>query len=301
MAGSHGKLRPIAVRAVLAAFAAFAVVSGARAQWFPPMGAASPGEIAERLRAQGFALIGPLRRNDTVYLADVNAGAAGHERLVIDAWSGEVLQRFVARPRPGRPGAAGGFVIERGEFDMPPPLAPPPARDFFFGSGGGGVAYGGPPGAPLEATPRTRVNPRPTPIRRKPAESKPDVTAAPPVQPATPPESGANAAAKDNSGAIAPPNAAAPTGATSPGSQASQPGAPAKPDASPAESPAAAAPDQMKQAQPNPEGPAASPNVAQTQAKREPQIEPPAAAPPAPATKPSGKSKVNDVPVNPLE
>jgi hypothetical protein len=293
MAGSHWRSQPLAARALLVGLTTFAAVYGVRAQWFPPMGAASPGEIAERLRAQGFALIGPLRRNDTVYLADVNAGAAGRERLVIDAWSGEVLQRFVTRPRPGRPGAAGGFVIERGEFDMPPPLAPPPARDFFFGSGGGGVAYGGPPGAPVEATPRMRGNPRPAAIRRKPAESNPAVTAAPPVEPATSPGGGADAAAKDNSGGIAPPNAAAPTAATSSG--ASQLGAPAKPDASPTQTPPAA---------PKPEGAAAPPDVAQTQAKGEPQparIEPPAAAPLAPATKPSGKSKVNDVPVNPLE
>jgi hypothetical protein len=265
------------------------------------MGAASPGEITQRLRAQGFVLIGPLRRNETVYLADVDAGASGHERLVIDAWSGEVLQRFVARPRTRSPRAVGGYVIERGEFDSPPPLGPPPARDFFFGSGGG-VAYGGPPGAPVEATPRARVNPRSAPMRRKPAESKPAVTAAPPGQPATPLEGGANAAAKDNPNGIAPPNAAAPTGAPSPGAQASQPGVPAKPDASPGESPKAAAPDQVKQAEPKPEGAPASPNVAQ--AKGEPQparIEPPAAAPTAPGTKPSGKSKVNDVPVNPLE
>ena len=177
----------VAARAALAGLRSVRRCLRGQAQWFPPMGAASPGEIAQRLRAQGFVLIGPLRRNDTVYLADVNAGAAGHERLVIDAWSGEVLQRFVARPRPGAPGAAGGFVIERGEFDSPPPLAPPPARDFFFGSGGGGVAYGGPPSAPVETAPRTRVNPRSAPIRRKPAEPKPAVTAAPPAQPAAPP------------------------------------------------------------------------------------------------------------------
>jgi len=304
MAGSHWNMRPLAARALLAGFATFAAVCGANAQWFPPMGAASPGEIAQRLRAQGFVLTRPLRRNETVYLADVDAGASGHERLVIDAWSGEVLQRFVARPRTRSPGAVGGYVIERGEFDSPPPLGPPPARDFFFGSGGGGVAYGGPRGAPVEATPRTRVNPRPPPIRRNPAESKPAVTAAPPVQPATPLEGGANAEAKDNPSGIALPNAAAPTGAPSPGAQASQPGAPAKPDASLTESPPAAAPDQMKQTQPKPEGAAAAPNVAQTQAKGEPRpahIEPPAAAPLAPATKPSAKSKVNDVPVNPLD
>ena len=68
-------------------------------QWFPPFGAASPREIVERLRAEGYVLVGPLRRNDTVYLADVIGGPAGRERLVIDAWSGEILQRFVARPR----------------------------------------------------------------------------------------------------------------------------------------------------------------------------------------------------------
>jgi hypothetical protein len=303
MAGSHWSLRRVAACAALAGFAAFATVSGANAQWFPPMGAASPGEIAQRLRAQGFVLMGPLRRNETVYLADVNAGASGHERLVIDAWSGEVLQRFVSRPRTRSPGAVGGYVIERGEFDSPPPLGPPPARDFFFGSSGSGVAYGGPRGAPVEATPRTRVNPRPASIRRNPAESKPAVTAAPPVQPSTPPAGGGNAEAKDNPGGIAPHNAAAPTGAPSPGAQASQPGAPAKPDASPAESPPAAAPDQLKQTQPKPEGTGA-PNVAQTQTKGEPQpahLEPPAAPALAPATKPGGKSKVNDIPVNPLE
>jgi hypothetical protein len=301
MAGSHWNLRPVAARAAVAGLVVLGAVSGANAQWFPPMGAASPGEIAQRLLAQGFVLTGPLRRNETVYLADVDAGASGHERLVIDAWSGEVLQRFVARPRSRSPGAAAGYVIERGEFDSPPPLGPPPARDFFLGSGGG-VAYGGPAGAPAEATPRTKVNPRSSPIRRKPADSKPAVTAAPPVQPAAPPEGGASAGAKNNPSG-APPSAAAPTGAPLPGAQASQPGAPAKPEASPPESPAAA-PAQIKQTQPKPEGAAASPNVAQTQAKGEPQparIEPPAATPLAPAAKPSAKSKVNNVPVNPLE
>ena len=284
MARLHWNLRLVAARAALTGLAAFAAVSGANAQWFPPVGAASPAEIADRLRAQGFVLMGPLRRNETVYLVDVAAGASGRERLVIDAWSGEILQRLIARPRTRSQGAAGGYVIERGEFDSPPPLGPPPARDFFFGSGAGGVAYGSPAVAPVEATPRTRVKQRPAAIRCGPDESKPTVTAAPPAQPAT---DSANPAAKDNSSGTAPPSAAAPTGAPSPGAQASQPGAPAKPEASPAESP-----------------PAASPNVAQTQAKGEPQpgrSEPPAAAPPAPATKPSGKSKVNDVPVNPLE
>jgi len=111
MIGPNGKMRVFTTRAALAAFTALAGVSTAGAQWFPPIGAAAPREIVERLRADGYVLIGPLQRRETVYLADVNAGRAGHERLVIDAWSGAILQRFVYRPRYARPGS-GGFVVE---------------------------------------------------------------------------------------------------------------------------------------------------------------------------------------------
>ncbi len=138
MASLNGFLRALGLRAAFGAAAAFSVVAAADAQWFPPLGAAPPGEIVERLQAEGYVLIQPLRRNGTVYLADVRAGTGGHERLVLDAWSGEILQRFVARPRIGRSGSETYFV-EGGEFSSPPPLGPPPARDFF--------AYGGPPDA----------------------------------------------------------------------------------------------------------------------------------------------------------
>ena len=167
-----------AMRAMLGALAILAF-SGAEAQWFPPVGAASPAEIAERLRAQGYVLTAPLLRKDTIYLADVTVGPGGHERLVIDAWSGEILQRFVGRPGAWKQGA-GGYVIERGEFDTPPPLAPPPARDFFYGQGSGNFASGEPPGAripeavgpvgPPEA--KSKAKPRPAAANRKPAELK---------------------------------------------------------------------------------------------------------------------------------
>jgi hypothetical protein len=323
MAASNATLRRLLAPLALASLPTLAAATAANAQWFPPpsaaspyeyvqwfppIGAASPQEIAQRLRAEGFVLVGPLRRNDTVYLVDVNGGAAGRERLVIDAWSGEVLQRFVARSPYPRPGVGGGYVIERGEFDSPPPLAPPPARDFFVGPGGNGsVAYGGPanahipetvgPVGPFERTPRTRVR-KPAASRHAPAESKPTTAAVAPAQPLKPDEGGANPAAKDNSGGAA--TGAAPA-ATPPASEASQqPNAPPKPEAPPTGSMPAAPPDQTKGAAPNPEGAA----TAQTQAKGEPhpaQSEPPAAAPAASAAKPSDKSKVNDVPVNPLE
>ncbi|MBV8103309.1 MAG: hypothetical protein JO223_01540 [Hyphomicrobiales bacterium] len=329
MAASNATLRRLLARLALAALTTLAAAAAANAQWFPPpsaaspyeyvqwfppIGAASPQEIAERLRAEGFVLVGPLHRNDTVYLADVNAGPGGRERLVIDAWSGEILQRIVARSPYSRPG--GGYVIERGEFDSPPPLAPPPARDFFVSPGGNGnLAYGGPanaripeavgPVSPLERTPRARVKPKPAASRHAPAESKPTAAAVPPAQPLKTDEGGANPAAKDNSGGGATPAGAAPPATPPPASEASkQPNAPPKPEAPPTGSTPAAPPDQTKGAAPNPEGAASSPNMPQTQAKgepRPPQSEPPAAVPSAPAAKPSDKSKVNDVPVNPLE
>jgi hypothetical protein len=329
MAGSNATLRRLLARLALAALPTLAAAAGANAQWFPPtgaslhqyvqwfppMGAASPNEIAERLRAEGFVLIGPLHRNDTVYLADVNAGPAGRERLVIDAWSGEILQRFVPRSPSSRPGAAAGYMIERGEFDLPPPLAPPPARDFFGPGGSGNLAYGGPanaripeavgPISPLERTPRTRVRQKPASSTHAPAESKPTTAAVPPPQPLKPDEGGANPATKDNSGGAPAPAAAAPTPAPQPASEASQqPNAPPKLDAPPTGSTPSAVPDQTKGASPNPGGTATSPNMAQTQAKdgaHPAQSGQPAAVPSAPAAKPSDKSKVNDVPVNPLE
>jgi len=124
MIASNRKQRPrLASPAALAAFAAVCMASVADGQWLT--GAAPPQEIAERLRANGYYLVGPLMRRDTVYLANVEGGdGGGRQRLVIDAWSGEILQRFVAHPR-------GGYVMRGGEFDGPPPLGPPPKQDFL--------------------------------------------------------------------------------------------------------------------------------------------------------------------------
>ena len=176
------RLRHLAARATFVAVAAFGLVPSAGAQWAPPFGAAPPGEIVQRLRAEGYVLIGPLRRRDTVYLADVAGGPAGRERLVLDAWSGEILQRFVARRVPGR---FGGYVPEGGEFNEPPPLGPPPARDFREGN------YGYEPGArPAESKRRRRPSggqgppPRPakagSPNRRRRSRRPPEMAIATP-------------------------------------------------------------------------------------------------------------------------
>ena len=83
----------------LGALITVAFVPPAAAQWAPPWGAAFPGEIERSLEAQGYVLTAPLIRRPGVYLADVSAGPAGHQRLIIDARSGQVLERF---PAPGR-------------------------------------------------------------------------------------------------------------------------------------------------------------------------------------------------------
>ncbi|MGB7975670.1 MAG: hypothetical protein WCF81_15290 [Roseiarcus sp.] len=81
------------------AFIAVALVPPAAAQWTPRWGVAFPGEIERNLEAQGYVLTAPLIRRPGVYLADVSAGPAGRQRLIIDARSGQVLERF---PAPGR-------------------------------------------------------------------------------------------------------------------------------------------------------------------------------------------------------
>jgi hypothetical protein len=84
---------------VLGPLIAVAFVPTAMAQWMPPWGAPFPGEIARGLEAQGYVLTAPLIRRPGVYLADVSTGPAGHQRLIIDARSGQILEHFTA---PGR-------------------------------------------------------------------------------------------------------------------------------------------------------------------------------------------------------
>jgi len=130
---------------VLGALIAVAFVPTATAQWMPPWGPVFPGEIERNLEAQGYVLTAPLMRRPGVYLADVSAGPAGHQRLIIDARSGQVLERFTT---PGR--NWGPTVAARDEeFGEPqdggvgPPLGPgfagPPAAAAMARS-----AYGGP-------------------------------------------------------------------------------------------------------------------------------------------------------------
>ena len=89
-------LRLCLTSSALGGLIAFAFAPAATAQWLPPWRAASPGEIERSLEAQGYGLIAPLVRRPGIYLADVSAGPAGYQRLVVDARSGQILERFMA-------------------------------------------------------------------------------------------------------------------------------------------------------------------------------------------------------------
>ena len=110
----------------LGALIAVAFVSTATAQWMPPWGPVFPGEIERNLEAQGYVLTAPLMRRPGVYLADVSAGPAGHQRLIIDARSGQILEHFITAARNWGP----ALVARDGEFGEPqfggvgPPLGP---------------------------------------------------------------------------------------------------------------------------------------------------------------------------------
>ena len=98
---------------------AIAFAFPATAQWqAPPWRFAwPPGEIEGSLNAQGYVLTAPLMRRPGIYLADVSAGPGGYQRLIIDARSGRILERF---PAPGR--IWGPALASRGdEFGGPPP------------------------------------------------------------------------------------------------------------------------------------------------------------------------------------
>src|ERR1700734_2364881 len=125
----------------LGVFIAIAFIPPATAQWAPPWGALFPGDVERSLEAQGYVLTAPLMRRPGVYLADVSAGPAGHQRLIIDARSGQVLERFTTSGRNWRPGLAARDEV----FGEPQPVGVgPPLGRGFAGPPAARSAYGGP-------------------------------------------------------------------------------------------------------------------------------------------------------------
>jgi hypothetical protein len=155
----------------------------------------SPIAVERSLEAQGYGLVAPLAGRPGIYLADVVAGPAGYERLVIDARTGQILERFHRAARMWGPALA----ARDEEFGEPLPGAVGPwGPGFLHGPGIGPSvrsAYGGPGSAyipaavgpydPREAPAGTKLKPKSVSTERKaPANKAP--TANPPLPPPAP-------------------------------------------------------------------------------------------------------------------
>jgi len=215
--GINGVLRVCWAGLALGGLIAF--VPAARAQWLPPPWrfAPPPGAIEHRLEAQGYILTAPLTWRPGVYLADVSASPAGHQRLVIDARTGVILERFAA---PGRmwgptlaardegygeatpPGVAGPGPS--GEFPGAPRAAPP-AKSADRGPGNVHIPAAISPYDSGQAPAGTKSRPKSVSTERKAPAAKP--VSNPPLPPPAPREA-------------AEPNGAAPTAPVPPDNHA---------------------------------------------------------------------------------
>jgi hypothetical protein len=195
-----------------AALVLLALPTAARAQgFFFLFGSPSPYEIERRLDAAGYVLTGPLTLRGDVYLADVVARGEGPERLVIDAQSGRIVERYRGRADHWREAAA------------PPPSAW--GEDPRLWNGPRPPAEIGPDVAPPDAFEPPQPNVLETPrAKPKTAETKPKWTPkpAPVAKLNNPPPA-----------AVVPPPAAPPPAVSS---------SPAAAPASPSPAPAAAPP-----------------------------------------------------------
>ena len=205
----NGALRLRLTGSALGGLIAFAFVPTATAQWLTPWRAASPGEIERNLEAQGYGLIAPLVRRPEVYLADVSAGPAGYQHLVIDARSGQILERFIAPGRMRGPTLAARDE-EFGEPSRPGGVGPPLSPSFSgrpAADAGGEIGLRRSSGRPHSSRHQSvwrgspgGKKPRPKSIsteRKAPAAKTP--TANPPLPPPAPRE----AAKPDGSGSPA--------------------------------------------------------------------------------------------------
>jgi hypothetical protein len=187
-------LRLCLTSSALGGLIAFAFAPAATAQWLPPWRAASPGEIERSLEAQGYGLIAPLVRRPGIYLADVSAGPAGYQRLVVDARSGQILERFMAPWAPGR--VWGPALAARAEeFGEPPPpgVGSPAFSGLPATAPAAKKSYGGPANAHIPAAispygageaPAAKPKAKSVSTEREAAASKPRST--PPLPPPAP-------------------------------------------------------------------------------------------------------------------
>ena len=210
----------------LAAMATLAASTPARAQFFGWFGArtfpetrpaAPPRAVEYRLRRMGYSLLGPLRFNGDVVLADVIDQGGRRARLVIDPVDGAILQKFAStEPRPARPltrdselsdapvvrGPSTGYLENGDAAPLPAPRARPPA------------AEAPQPGKPKAPRTVARSTPAQPPVVDTPAANPP--TPAPAKTPAPAARSEPQPAVADTAPAPKPPVAKPPVAPPAP-------------------------------------------------------------------------------------
>ncbi len=118
----HRVKRPLRAAAVLALGLGAAVLPGAaQAQFFGGWGGwdnggtwdgLPPQQVRRSIVERGFRVLAPLRRNGSVFVADVIDGRGRRERLIVAAADAQILQRFLIDDgRGGDPGR--GFDEDR--------------------------------------------------------------------------------------------------------------------------------------------------------------------------------------------
>ena len=273
--------------------------------WGDAMG---PGQIYNSITDRGFRVIGPLRRNGSVFVADVVDRRGRRERLIVAAADGEILQRFLLQDPGFGTAPRNDLAQPRQEFGQPVERADrgdlvPPASIPNVGGGGGETAVEPPR---QRAVPRPVKPPRPRVVDRTPDEtlrrdvvpSHPaprlkfkvpaEATAKRPSEPATTTASRPADTPEKPSVPAPTPTPAAPTTTTKLSDPLAIPGGEPKPAKPPAEAPTTSA-----AATGTPSNPRIIPG---TVTGAPAPAAPPAAAPATPAP-----AKSTDVPVAPLD
>ena len=329
--------RSLRAAAVLALGVSAAVLPGAaQAQFFGGWGGwdeggtwdgLSPLQVRRAIAQRGFRVVAPLRRNGSVFVADVVDGRGQRERLIVAAADAQILQRFLVDdgrgPGPGRGGERGFASRDDGDGGLVPPADIPDAGRRFarpaerevpsqrFGDLGTPGDQAEPDGgdAPLlrrNPPPIRTVKPRSRTVERTPepvspgrepgaVESTPLAPAAP--RPAAPAAVATAPAPSPAAAAPAPAPAAAPAAKPAPAAVAVNRTDPAPAAPPSAAAPAAPAPRRMTDPLAIPGGDAADRPVRSvaTGITGTPAPAPVTPAPAKPAAKPG------DVPVAPLD